>query len=182
MAWEIVEPKMGRSAGPGSEVTVAWRRASTHIGNRMVVNIAKALMAKLSWEHGAKIQVERDRDRGMLRLSIAPPQKRAMTLNTKDGTGSVFVRLDGIEIKDAIRAEIVQFTVEGSALLVTLPDWAAPERVAAMKIAGSVARGMDAAAKAAEAARARMTALPHVVPRAGLGERVPDPMVGRRVG
>ncbi|MBO1080866.1 hypothetical protein [Roseomonas haemaphysalidis] len=169
MAWEIIEPKMGRSAGPGSEVTVAWRKTGSHAGNRLVINMAKSLLAKMGWDHGAKIQIERDCDLGLLRLTLAPPQKRAMTLNTKDGTGSVFVALDSLTLAQSMRAEIAPFVIQGSALVITLPDWAAPERVATLEVVGSVARGTNGARAAADAARARMHAVPFSISRAGLG-------------
>lgn len=158
MAWEDVLPQVGRVAVEGREITVAWRRTGSDTSNRLVISIAKVMMDRLGWGKGTRIRVQRDRLAGKVRLCGIPanaPQsekRAAFTMRDNDRTGQMILRLDGLTLAETKKAEHVGYEVEGKALVFTLPDWAAPERMAAE--AAAAAKRMPAGMTADDLAEA----------------------------
>lgn len=152
MAWEDVSPYGQRLPVEGRELLVAWRRTGTNAGNRLVVSIAKPLLDRLGWKAGMRLRVQRNRPAGQVRLRHVPDtaphaeKKEAFVLRQKDTGALLTVRLDGLDLAEMKRAEWVPYEAAGNALTFTLPDWAAPERVAAEAAAAakSLPAGMTA--------------------------------------
>ncbi|MFC0384367.1 hypothetical protein [Muricoccus vinaceus] len=170
MPWiDILPTPRGLSGGRDPRVTVA-RRSFKNGSARLCVGISGPLLAELGWPQVGQARVQHDPETGRLRLSADGQIKIRKTGPKSTGASIDFAWTASPDTK---RAELAQHTVEDGALIVTLPDWAAPQRA-----------GIAGAQAAADAARARMAeppanGRPAYVP---VSDRVKDPTAlgGRR--
>lgn len=137
MAWEDIIPLATAPSRLGSDVAVCWKKSAVDAPWRLVVLLYRPCLARLQWDAGQKTRVQHDRAAGMLRLS---PITDSLPVNIKAGAlritragaaGQLAIRMDGLAIVERQPVQPVEHKVEGGALLLTLPAWAAPERIAA---------------------------------------------------
>ena len=178
MSWEEIKPARGVRP-PGAEaVTVSWRRSGSSMTPALIVICSKSLTERLGWVKSCRIVAARDRVAGLLRIHRAE-QGGFSCVHVKQHITQKF-QLDDVK-SDVRKAEPVPFRVdEQGALIVTLPDWAAPQR-----------RSMERAVQAREQAVARVAApvappaapaAPARQPYVGIMSRLPDPGIGKRSG
>ncbi len=137
MAWEDILPLTTAPQRMGSEVSIAWRRSNVGQPYRLMVTLYRPLLVRMQWDAGKKVRLQRDKTAGLLRISPMPGNASplvaagATVLTRAGGAGQLNVRLDGVQIESRVPIEPAPFCVEAGAVVITLPDWAAPERVAA---------------------------------------------------
>lgn len=177
MSWEEIKPARGVRPPGAQTVTVSWRRGGSSPHPALIVICSKTLTERLGWEKSCRIVAARDRVAGLLRIHRAE-QGGFSCVHVKQHITQKF-QLD--DVKSEVRkAEPVPFTVDAQgALIITLPDWAAPQR---RSMAGAVQAREQAVARAAPAAPPAPAPAPGKQPYVGVMARMPDPGIGRRSG
>lgn len=143
MAWQEITPLRGRRNLATASVTVAWYVPTGPGAPMLRINIAAAIARSLSWTSPMRARVDHDAEAGLIRITQARGDGPAWSVQWKNGTCTLTLRLDGIA-GDKRPSQCVPHKVEAGAVVITLPDWAAPRR-----------KGFDGARVAADAARAR---------------------------
>ena len=137
MAWEDITPCFGRTRKPGHEVTVAWRHTGSVKTRRLVISLSTDMLDRLGWKAGARVRVQHDRVAGRMRLAALPEAptremvKSSMKMVRVGSISHVFITMPQISDDGMRSVAPLPYVAEGGYLIVTLPDWAAPERVAA---------------------------------------------------
>ena len=159
MAWQRVTPGSHAGLRAAATVKIGLRKpGGREKGMRLAVRVAGPLRHKLGWEPRMRVSVDIDTTAGAMR--IQPDDQGAMAFH-HDGGGST-----GLEISWNVRdtlgmepkaSELAPHRIEGGAIVMTLPVWAAPE-----------CKGFRAAAQAAAAAKERAG-------YRSVSDRTPDP-------
>lgn len=140
MAWQTMIPSPG---GRRAEeiATLACRDNSRGEGRHYswIMTLSQSMRARLGWPGRLLVQVEVDTDAGLAR--VAPTQHKAlgwtMTLNKTALQGVLPLPHQGRRLIPATR---VPFEVDGSALILRLPEWAGGREVV-QEAAGRAPRG-----------------------------------------
>lgn len=135
MGWVLLKRQMkpvARVSVPNA--TVAWRAVDGD-RNAAIITLTKALIAKAKWVGVRRVVVMLGTGDDVGSVSIAPAPKGEATENMRSareqkGTVTITLTVPGI-ISGKRPAEPVQFEVAKGAIILRLPDWAAPERLRA---------------------------------------------------
>ena len=156
MAWKDVIPaRQCGAAGRGStpQVTVS-RRAEKSGRPRLNIGLTGPLLVQPGWKKGGTVAVQHDAEGGRLRLAAPGPWYLSGKKQEDLKGASLSITFDDVAVH---RAQVAAHTIEDGALIVTLPDWAAPAR-----------KGVTPAAEAPVAPRAK--------PPFSMSDSIPDPL------
>jgi hypothetical protein len=154
--WEIIKRQRGVKPPLSAEsVSLGWRLPSGGATHIAFVTVSKALVAKLEWSKPLFLLVQRAPAQGLVRLSPSEHED-AYAGGWKRETVSCGFPLPGVQ-SEKRPARAVTWEREGDSLVLTLPDWAAPERA-----------GLNGARLAQQQAIERMRTEPRIVPSASL--------------
>lgn len=130
MPFDEILPRGGRRANTG--LTVSWlfpKRGSPGLS----ITIGAALCTKLGIVRGTRLKVLHDATLGVLRLCRAEGQGWACRYN---GTyAKLHIPIDSVVLQGTKPAQGVPHTAGPDNISLTLPDWAAPGRVAVLQTA-----------------------------------------------
>jgi hypothetical protein len=127
MTWERIHTQIGR----GDTVTVSWRIPGGRGTPTLCVSISRSVTEKLGLVKGEKnrVIVERNKMAGKVRVGVAPkntPRHECRHVAWKEGSCTIPVPLDDVNIKDKKPAQDVAWSIDTGWLVVKLPAWACP--------------------------------------------------------
>lgn len=156
MTWENIKRQRGVKPVPLSEsVSLGWKLPSGSRSFIAYVTVSKALVASLEWSKPLFLLVQRIPSKGLVRLSPSEHDD-AYAGSWKGDTVICGFPLSGVQ-SEKRPAKAIQWAREGSGLILTMPDWAAPERT-----------GLTAARQAQKQAYERMQSEARIIPKATL--------------
>jgi hypothetical protein len=168
MGWEVIKRQSKptpRLSVPN--VTVAWRFVDGE-KNQAVIIVTKALVDHLGWGSVRRVLIMTGTQQNLGKVYIVPSPPGATDCRAaavKGGTMTINVHLDGVQ-SERRPAQSVHYEIARGGIEITLPDWAARERL--------VANTDKALTAVVEVAKRQ--------PFVSIMSRVPDPNIGRRFG
>jgi hypothetical protein len=139
--WIELTPRLMRR--PAEEGMVTFALSIPPAGSAMVrMNLSRVIGEALGWSAKDKVKVALSRDGTRVRLAKAeepadPTEHGGYTIGLRGTTLTVSIRLHWLaKAREGQRAAPVEHTLDGSALVITMPAWARPPRGAMAPLLG----------------------------------------------